>query len=256
MSRPRTSPGPFLAYQIREGDPYELNNGHAIRCSPSGPTHGGPNLSGGQVLDTDPDVEWAGVDVGYSPDPGTLRAADIALGPPPKEERGWATEAPRLAVEYASTGQDESELQQKIEELFAGGTEFVWVVRLLGPRRVEVYAPGKPVEVKNGDDELTAPGILRNPVPVRALYDRDAAHEAVLRNLLQRHGYRDLDAVREEGRLAAIVENILTFLENRNIDIDDEIRRRISSCRDLETLRRWLIRSASAGSAEEVVAEP
>jgi hypothetical protein len=102
MSRPRTSPGPFLAYQVRAGDPYELSNGHAIRCSPSGPTHGGPNLSGGQVLDTDPDVEWAGVDVGYSPDPGTLRSADVALGPRPKEEHGWAKEAPRLAVEYAA----------------------------------------------------------------------------------------------------------------------------------------------------------
>jgi Putative restriction endonuclease len=202
------------------------------------------------VLDTDPDVEWAGVDVGYSPDPGTLRAADIALGPRPKEERGWASEAPRLAVEYASTGQDESELQRKIEDLIAGGTELVWVVRLLGPRRVEVYAPGKPVEVKSGGDELTAPGILRNPVPVRALYDRDAAHEAVLRNLLQRHGYENLDAVREEGRLATIIENILTLLEGRSIDVDEVTRQQVSACRDLETLRRWLIRSASADSAE------
>jgi Uma2 family endonuclease len=260
MSRPRISPGPFLAYQIREGDPYELSHGHAIRCSPSGPTHGGPNLSGGQVLDTDPDVEWTGIDVGYSPDPGTLWSIDIALGAPPKEERGWATEAPRLAVEYAGTGQDESELQKKIEDLFAGGTELVWVVRLLGPRRVEVYAPDKPVEVQSGDDKLTAPGILRNPVPVRALYDRDAAHEAVLRNLLQRHGYEDLDAVRkegiDEGKLIAIGENILTILENRDLEVDDETRRSISSCRDLETLRRWLIRSTSVGSAADVFTEP
>ncbi len=256
MSRPRTSPGPFLAYQIRDGDPYELSNGHAIRCSPSGPTHGGPNLSGGQVLDTDPDVEWAGVDIGYSPDPGTLRAADIALGSPPKEERGWATEAPRLAVEYAGTGQDESELQKKIEDLFAGGTELVWVVRLVGPRRVEVYAPEKPVEVRSDDDELTAPGILRNPVPVRALYDREAAHEAVLRNLLQRRGYEDLDAVREEASLTTIVESILKILEDRKLDVDDATRELITSCRDLDTLRRWLIRSASAGSAAEVLDEP
>jgi hypothetical protein len=63
---------------------------------------------------------------------------------------------------------------------------------------------------------LTAPGILRNPVAVRALYDRDAAHEAVLRNLLQRHGYQDLDAV----RLTTIAETILTLLEGRNIDVD------------------------------------
>jgi len=35
---------------------------------------------------------------------------------------------------------------------------------------------------------------------VEALYDPDAAHETALRNLLQRCGYPDLDAVREEGR--------------------------------------------------------
>jgi hypothetical protein len=49
-------------------------------------------------------------------------------------------------------------------------------------------------------DELHAPGILQNPVPVEALFDRNAAHEATLRNLLQRKGYDSLDALREEGR--------------------------------------------------------
>jgi hypothetical protein len=36
---------------------------------------------------------------------------------------------------------------------------------------------------------LEAPGVLRNPVPVQALYDADAANAATLRNLLQRAGY-------------------------------------------------------------------
>jgi hypothetical protein len=43
------------------------------------------------------------------------------------------------------------------------------------------------------------PGVLRNPVPVEALYDRRAAHRVTLRNLLQRQGYENLDAVRAEG---------------------------------------------------------
>ena len=42
--------------------------------------------------------------------------------------------------------------------------------------------------------------MLAYPVPVEALYDPEAAHEVALRNLLQRRGYLDLDAVREEGR--------------------------------------------------------
>jgi predicted transposase YdaD len=49
-------------------------------------------------------------------------------------------------------------------------------------------------------EALLAPGVLKNPVLVEALYDREAAHEATLRNLLQRRGYEDIEAVREEGR--------------------------------------------------------
>ena len=47
---------------------------------------------------------------------------------------------------------------------------------------------------------MEAPGILANPVPVEALYDPDAARDVALRNLLQRRGYADLEAVQKEGR--------------------------------------------------------
>ena len=76
----------------------------------------------------------------------------------------------------------------------------VWVVRLSGPRRVEVHESGQEPRLVRPGEELTAPGILQNPVPVNALYDRQAAHAVTFRNLLQRQGYRDLDEVRDEGR--------------------------------------------------------
>ena len=53
-------------------------------------------------------------------------------------------------------------------------------------------------------EELTAPGVLRNPAPVEALYDRNSAHAATLRNLLHRRGYRDIEHVRGEGRVAGL----------------------------------------------------
>lgn len=137
------APGPFRADQIREGDPYELSNGHAILCLPTGRRGGRANLTGGSVLETDPAVKAAGVDIGYSDKPTHLRAPDVSVGDIPNEA-GWATEAPPLAVEYADRGQDEEELKAKIAELLAAGTRFVWVVRLTGPRRVEVLRePGK-----------------------------------------------------------------------------------------------------------------
>ena len=193
---------------------------------PTGRRGGRSNLVGGEVLDTDPAVEAAGVDVGVSPSPGMLRAPDIVVGSIP-DEPGWATVAPPLAVEYADVGQDEAELQRKIDELLAAGTRWIWVVRLHGTRRVEVHeaAPGareapaarplppaaraaarawpahrQPARVAYAGDTLEAPGVLRNAVPVEALYDRSAAHEATLRNLLQRKGYDGLEAVLDEGR--------------------------------------------------------
>ncbi len=243
--------GPFSADQIRDGDYYELSNGHAIECSPAGREHTGPNVSGAEVLDTDPEVGWTGVDAGFCPEPGTLRAPDVAVGEPAGEGSGWIPGAPPLAVEYAGSGQDEAKLQEKIGDLLAAGTRYVWVVRLVGPRRVEVYEPGEPVRTLSAGDELRAPGILRNPVPVPALYDRETAHEVVLRNLLQRRGYESLEAVRAEGAAGSI----LTLLEYREIAVDDETRSRILTCRDLDVLRRWLVRAAVVGSAEKLFTE-
>jgi len=190
--------GPFRAEQLRCGDPYELHDGHPIECLPSGGRHANASLDGGVALETDPAVESAGFDAGFTPDEKNLRAPDIAVGNVPNEP-GWVSGAPPLAVEYADTGQDERDLQEKIRTLLGAGTRHVWVVRLTGPRRVEVYEPQTPHYSAYPGEYLEAPGILANPVLVEALYDPDAARETALRNLLQRRGYPNLDAVREEG---------------------------------------------------------
>jgi Uma2 family endonuclease len=166
---------------------------------------GRANLIGGEVLETDPAVKSAGVDVGFSKDPSHLRAPDVSVSDF-ADEPGWAPGAPPLAVEYADTGQDEAELEKKIAELFQAGTRYVGVVRLVGLRRVEVHQPGRKVRLYKPGQDLKAPGILKNPVPVLALYDREAAHEATLRNLLQRRGYESLDAVRAESEAKGKLE--------------------------------------------------
>ncbi len=150
----------------------------------------------------------------------TLRAPDVAVGNVPNTP-GWVQGAPPLAVEYADTGQDEKELAAKISELLAAGTQIVWVVRLSGPRRAEIPQSGQELCLAGPGKELAAPGILQNPVPVNALYDRQAAHAATFRNLLERQGCRDLDEVRGEGRNEgqhqALRESILAVLEARGL---------------------------------------
>lgn len=257
---PHAGSGPFRADQLRDGDRYELSDGHPIYCSPSGPDHANRNLSGGAVIESDPDVDWAGTDAGFTPAAGTLWAPDIAVAPAATAEAaaGWMPGVPPLAVEYAGKGQDEAALREKIADLLAHGTRLVWVVRLLGPRRVEVHTADAPVCTLGPGDQLHAPGILRNPVPVEALYDRDAGHRATLRNLLQRQGYADLDAVldrgrqegKAEGKAEGIATAVVSLLRGRGLTVPAELEAEIMACRDRAQLDRWLLAAATVDRAE------
>jgi Uma2 family endonuclease len=249
------APGPFRADQIKEGSPYELSNGHAILCFPTGRRGGVSNLLGGSVVGTDPAVKVAGVDVGFSEDPSHLRAPDVSVGDFAIEP-GWAPDAPPLALEYADTGQDESELQQKIAELLRAGTRYVWVVRLVGQRRVEVYERRKRMRIAQPDEELTAPGVLKNPVPVLALFDQEAAYKATLRNLLQREGYESVEALREEGKLKGQRDALLAVLRARGLAVSEEERAAIMGADDTIELERWIVQAMTANSVAEALATP
>jgi hypothetical protein len=203
-------------------------------------------------------VKAAGVDLGFSKDPLHLRAPDVSVGDF-ADEPGWDPNAPPLAVEYADTGQDEAQLKLKIAELLAAGSKHVWVVRLTGPRRVEIHEPGRPMRLAKPGDHLLAPGILKNPVPVLALYDRDAAHEATLRNLLQRRGYESLDAVRAEGKLEGELggrrTSLLVVLAARGLTASPAHLARIFEAEDTAALDRWLLQAVTAQTTEAALAE-
>ncbi len=199
MPAPGARRGPFKADQIDEGDRYELSRGHPVYVAPAGGRHGREQLVGALPIATDPAVTEAGLDVGYTPDEHTLRAPDIAVGNVP-DRPGWVKGAPTLAIEYADRGTDEDELEAKIAELLAAGTRLVWVVRLVGPRRVDVHpSDGEPFTVGSGGT-LQAEGILSRSLPVDALFDLEQANAVAFENLLRRHGYGTLDDVRTQGR--------------------------------------------------------
>jgi len=140
------------------------------------------------------------------------------------------------------------------------------VVRLTGPRRVEVHQPGQGVRILNPGEQLTAPGILANPVPVEALYDREAARQVILRNLLQRQGYASLDDVRAEGeargeiqgRAAGEVQtlrsDVLEVLTARGLAADDDLRSALARAQDPAILRSVLRQAAVAKTTAEIVA--
>ena len=241
----KESGGPFRADQIRDGDPYELSNGHAIKCMSSGTSHGRTSLLGGSILDSDPAVESAGVDVGFSPQSNLLRAPDVAVGNVP-DRPGWGQSMPPLAVEVADVGQDEAELKVKIDEYFAHGTRYVWVVRKVGPRRVEVHEPGQKPRTYQVGEELTAPGVLQNPVPVLAWFERDHAHDVTLRNLLNRKGFSSLEEVqersRDNGRVEGIKEAVGDMCELLGIELTADRSQKLAgmTLADLAALRAHL----------------
>lgn len=259
---PKPQQGPFRTHDVRPGDRHELSRGNAIYCAPTGGSGARGTGYGFELIDSDPAVESAGVDAGFSPSDDTVRAPDVSVGVP--DQPGWIKGAPPLALEYAGTGQDEGALQAKIVDLLEAGTRWVWVVRLIGPRRVEVYELGLDPVVKSVGDELLAPGVLQNPIRAEALWDRTAAHEGTLRNLLQRAGYASLDAVRGEGRDEGRNEGrnegrdeghahaVLGVFAARGWTVPEDVRARVLACRDSALLDTWLRRGVTEASLEVV----
>ncbi len=188
--------GPFTPEQLGDDDHYELSNGHPIYVAPSGVRHGVSQAIGVLSLATDPAAEEVGVEVGFVPEgTRTLRAPDISVGRMPIRP-GWASGAPRLAVEYADRGNDNADLEVKVSELLEAGTELLWIVRLTGPQRVEVRRANEaPVVVPLGG-MLEAPGILARPLPVEALFSLERANRVALENLLERYGDDALSSLR------------------------------------------------------------
>jgi hypothetical protein len=195
----------------------------------------------------DPMVESGGVEVGFSPRPEMLRAPDVAIGGVTGSAT-WEKGVPSLAIEYADAGQDEADLKRKIAELLREGTKLVWVVRLVGPLRVEVHERGQPVRIALPGDELEAPGILANAVPVAALFDKDEARRADLRNLLERFGYGSVEKIRAEGRAAAV----LRVLQTRELTATESQRDSILACADAALLDQWIARAVTCSSVDEL----
>jgi Flp pilus assembly CpaE family ATPase len=60
------------------------------------------------------------------------------------------------------------------------------------------------------------------------------------------------EEIRDEGRAQGRAEDILVVLEQRGLDVSDDVRSRITDCTDPDVLRRWLIHAVTATKAEEI----
>ncbi|MEU4653224.1 hypothetical protein AB0G32_04625 [Streptomyces sp. NPDC023723] len=60
------------------------------------------------------------------------------------------------------------------------------------------------------------------------------------------------EEIRDEGRAQRGAADVLLVLEQRGLDVSDDIRGHITDCEDLETLDRWLRRAVTAPTAEAI----
>ncbi len=60
------------------------------------------------------------------------------------------------------------------------------------------------------------------------------------------------EEIRDEGRAQGRAEALLLVLEQRGLDVSDDVRPRVAECTDPETLRHWLARAVAAPTAEAI----
>ncbi|MFD6951012.1 hypothetical protein A6A08_20480 [Nocardiopsis sp. TSRI0078] len=58
---------------------------------------------------------------------------------------------------------------------------------------------------------------------------------------------------REEGRGQGLAQSVVPFLDARGFEVSDEVRRRVESCDDLDTLQTWVHRAAKVDGPEELL---
>lgn len=63
------------------------------------------------------------------------------------------------------------------------------------------------------------------------------------------------EEIRDEGRVENRAEDVLLILSARSVDITDATREKVTSCGDLEVLRRWLVRAAFVTTSDEIFDE-
>lgn len=103
-----------------------------------------------------------------------------------------------------------------------------------------MHQPGKRLRIANPGEQLEAPGILANPVPVEALYDREAARRVMFRNLLQRQGYSSLEEVRAQGEIEGLRRAVVTVLSGRGLAVEEALRTALAACNDPAVLESAL----------------
>lgn len=168
-----TGAGPLTLEEFERvpeaGARLELSKGLLVREPQPGARHGAVVVNVLRALDAvarDRQLGRVVVEAGFllTETPPTVRRPDAAFvsfgrWPAGSLPDGFWPFAPDLAVEVVSPSNAAADMQEKVLQYLAAGTEIVWVVQPR-TRTVEVWRPGLDVRVLREDDLLEGGGVL------------------------------------------------------------------------------------------------
>ncbi len=157
----------FFDFCDRNDGRYELVDGEVVELAPAQRRHGRTALNIGAAFHSYcrlTKTGWSEVEVGYTvrSGPDTVRGPDVSLVlgdvPDDEEQRGFVPGAPDIAVEVLSPSSTAAEMERKVAEYLAAGSQRVWVVHQAtrrDPRRVIVHRADGSTTTYAGDDVIT-----------------------------------------------------------------------------------------------------
>ncbi len=158
----------FEQYGHQEGK-FELVKGEVVEVKPPGEEHGEISLNIGSSFhgySRRYGTGRAGVETGHRLEsaPDTVRGPDVYFSLSRRaggRERspGFVPGAPDIAVEVVSPSDTAPEVERKVAEYLAAGSQRVWVVYPSG-RRVAVHRADGSVAAYGGDDVITDEELL------------------------------------------------------------------------------------------------
>ena len=162
----------YRLYSHKDGW-YELVDGEVVEMAPVFRRHGrtASNINAAfHNYCRRTGAGWSEVEVGYRvrSGPDTVRGPDVSLvlSDQPEdasEESGFVVGAPDIAVEVVSPSNSAAEMERKVAEYLAAGSQRVWVVyppTQTAPHRVVVHHSDSTTVTYGGDDVITDEELL------------------------------------------------------------------------------------------------
>ena len=158
----------FRLYSHKEGR-YELVDGEVVEMAPVNEQHGNIafNISGALfVYSRRSGIGRGGVETGYRvrQNPDTVRGPDVSFNMQSRDSRegpitGFASGSPDITVEVVSPSNTETEMERKVEDYLAAGSQRVWIA-YPATRRVSVHRADGSFSTYTGNDVITDEELL------------------------------------------------------------------------------------------------